>query len=259
MTFLIKYFFWSLKNKDYFMLFLIFIARRFIRILLLDSKKNIQQKRIKSLNMCKLKHINKNDFYKIYGIVNCYNSDSMEFCEQSKIEKKFQNNKLGGAADLELIYNICKHIEPKVIIETGVAYGWSSSVILNYIKKNSSEAKLISFDMPYPLCKNTSYVGSIVCEKFKTNWTLIKKIDLLAIKKILLKVKSIDFFHYDSDKSYEGMFRMFKIIYPYLKPNGFLIIDDINDNMAFHDFTEMYSLNSYIIKLNNKFIGIIKK
>ena len=45
----------------------------------------------------------------------------------------FNFDKLAGAADLELIYNICNHIKPKLIVETGVAFGWSSSVFKLYI------------------------------------------------------------------------------------------------------------------------------
>ena len=97
-----------------------------MRIILLDFKKNIQKKRNNSLDICKSKCIIKNDFYKFNRISNIYNPDSIEFCKKNKIEEKFQNHKLGGAADLELIYNICNHIKPKLIIETGVAYGWSS-------------------------------------------------------------------------------------------------------------------------------------
>ena len=55
------------------------------------------------------------------------------------------------------------------------------------------------------------------------------------------------------------MIKIFNIIYPLIKRNGYMIVDDINDNLAFHKFCNLFLLKPTIVKLNNKYIGIIKK
>lgn len=259
MDFLKKFIFWSLRNKINLFFSLIFIKRKLIRILKFKTKKKIYQEKLKSESICQRNYIIKENFYKGNKINNIYDASKMEFCNYSTKNDSLNFNKLAGAADLELIYNICNHIKPKIIVETGVAFGWSSSVFLNYIYNQSINTKLISFDMPYILSKNDNYIGKVVCEKFKKKWTLIKGVDYLSIKRNLHLMTNIDLFHYDSDKSYEGMIKIFNTVYPLIKENGFMIVDDINDNMAFHKFCDFFLVKPIIVKLNNKYIGIIKK
>ncbi len=259
MVFFIKFIFWSFRNKTNLFFSLIFIKRKLIRIIKFKTKKKIYQEKIRSESICQKNYISKENFYKQNRIYDIYDSSKIEFCNYSKKDISFNFNKLAGAADLELIYNICNHIKPKLIVETGVAFGWSSSVFLNYIYNQSIDTKLFSFDMPYLLSKNDNYIGRVVCKKFKKKWRLIKGIDYLSIKQNLHLMRNIDLFHYDSDKSYEGMIKIFNIIYPLVKENGYMIVDDINDNLAFHKFCNLFLLKPTIVKLNNKYIGIIKK
>ena len=45
-----------------------------------------------------------------------------------------------------------------------------------------------------------------------------------------------DFIHYDSDKSYEGRMKNYKLIWSMLNKKGCFVSDDISDNSAFFDF-----------------------
>ena len=56
---------------------------------------------------------------------------------------------MGGSAHIDLLYDCVKILKPTNIIETGVAFGWSSLAILKAISENKN-GKLISVDMPYP-------------------------------------------------------------------------------------------------------------
>ena len=63
------------------------------------------------------------------------------------------NFKLGGGGNYFLLYFLVRKFNPKTIVETGVAAGWSSLSILRALQKNRT-GKLFSSDFPYFRIKN---------------------------------------------------------------------------------------------------------
>ena len=57
--------------------------------------------------------------------------------------------RMGGPANLDLLYAAAETIGAMRLVETGVAYGWSSFALLASAA-NRPGAKLVSVDMPYP-------------------------------------------------------------------------------------------------------------
>ncbi len=165
---------------------------------------------------------------------------------------------MGGPGDLDLLYWSAEHLNASKVIETGVAYGWSSLAILLSLR-NRKDSRLISTDMPYPKRNNDSYVGCLVPEELKNNWYIIRYADRQALPKAVKALGQIDMCHYDSDKSYDGRMWAYPILWKALKPNGFFISDDIGDNVAFRDFSSIVERNPIVIKKANKYIGVIVK
>lgn len=167
--------------------------------------------------------------------------------------------KMGGQGAIDFIYTLCKGSDSRKIVETGVAYGWSSLAILLAIKENP-DAQLISSDMPYIKMNNDDYIGCIIPDELRKKWLLQRLPDVKGIPKALKKMKySIDLFHYDSDKSYTGRMWASPLIWNALNKGGLFISDDINDNLAFKHFSEKVNRKPIIIKHKGKFVGIIKK
>ena len=71
--------------------------------------------------------------------------------------------KMGAPADLELLYYMARHVDARRVIETGVAYGWSSLALLLSIS-DKLDGILVSTDMPYVLRGGDAYVGCVVPE-----------------------------------------------------------------------------------------------
>ncbi|MCX8533619.1 class I SAM-dependent methyltransferase [Chryseobacterium luquanense] len=177
---------------------------------------------------------------------------------QKALEK--QNNcpiKMGGAGALELLYSACEFTQAKAVIETGVAYGWSSFATLTSLQKRNGT--LYSSDMPYLGQNGDQYVGCIVPEDLKTNWKLFRHADRESLPKILKESGEIDVIHYDSDKSYEGMRWGYETLYPRLRKGGVFISDDINDNSAFQDFCERENIATTVVEYEGKYIGVFVK
>lgn len=165
---------------------------------------------------------------------------------------------MGGGGDLNLLYNLTLLPQVTNILETGVAYGWSSLAVLSALN-DKGNGKLYSTDMPYAKLNNENYVGCVVPNNLKDKWELIRKPDRIAIPQILDKVMNFDLCHYDSDKSYSGRKWAYPIIWNNLNDNGWFISDDISDNSAFMEFCLDKNIDPIIIEYDNKYIGVIHK
>lgn len=170
--------------------------------------------------------------------------------------------KMGGPGDLDLLYYLARHVGADKIIETGVAYGWSSLALLLAIRDNSKEnSRLISIDMPYIKLDNDEYVGCVVPKDLVKFWKIHRKSDRQALAIALNEMGgTIDFCHYDSDKSYSGRMWAYPKLWNALRPGGYFISDDIGDNIAFKDFAESTGVKYFIIKPDGlKYVGVMIK
>jgi len=165
--------------------------------------------------------------------------------------------KMGGAGNLELICQLCEHIQAKRIIETGVAYGWSSLAFLLSMRGREGTF-LVSTDLPYSTI-TAPYIGWVVPKNLRQNWELIKKPDKEALPKALEILPRIDMCHYDSDKTYEGRMLVYPLLWRALRKNGIFISDDVGDNLAFKKFAEQVGVDPIIVKSGKKYIGILIK
>lgn len=165
--------------------------------------------------------------------------------------------KMGGAGALELIYYSCEFTQAKKVIETGVAYGWSSLAALLSLEKR--KGILYSSDMPYLGQDGDKFVGFVVPENLKSNWKLFRYADKESLPKIFGEAQMVDVVHYDSDKSYEGRMWAYQELYKNLRKGGVFLSDDIGDNSAFQDFCENIPIDPTVVEFEGKFVGIFIK
>jgi predicted O-methyltransferase YrrM len=171
---------------------------------------------------------------------------------------KISDSDFGGPGDLKLLYKICESIGATSVLETGVAYGWSAAAILESIAQR--QGVLVSIDMPMPKQKNYDLIGVAVKKEHKQFWQLIEKPDKYGLLDGLKKLNGeLDICHYDSDKSYYGRKWAYPKIYNALNTGGFLISDDVEDNLGFKDFVELMNLKFTVHSIDGKFVGIIQK
>jgi predicted O-methyltransferase YrrM len=165
---------------------------------------------------------------------------------------------LGGEANLELLYHLVRGLGARCVIETGVAYGWSSLAIL-LAQEATGGGILISTDMPYPRLRNEGYVGWVVPERLRGSWTLIRRPDRPGLSRALARLRQIDLAHYDSDKTYAGQAWALRTIWRKLRPGGILIVDDIDCQAAFRDFSELAGVAPTVVDGCGKLIGVLQK
>lgn len=171
--------------------------------------------------------------------------------------------RMGGGGNVDLIYNLTEHLQAERVVETGVAYGWSSLAILLSLQRRPT-ARLASIDMPYPERNNDRYVGCVVPDELRSQWTLIRRADRQGLPLAHRALSWWDLCHYDSDKSYAGRMWAYPLLWEHLRPGGLFISDDIDDNVGFADFCAMVGLEPVVAAMpatqrGRKFIGVLQK
>jgi len=158
------------------------------------------------------------------------------------------------------LYALCKIIKPKIIVETGVAYGLSTSYILQALYENKS-GTLYSIDSEFRPWESELMIGSAIPDELKTHWKFVKGSSTEKLKDTLESVGKIDIFLHDSMHTYKNMIFEFESAWPYIKNNGFLLSDDILENNSFLEFYTSKNLKPFLLSsLDQKHMfGILKK
>lgn len=170
--------------------------------------------------------------------------------------------RMGGAGNLELLYEISTATNATRVIETGVALGWSTLALLLSLSRGGN-GKLVSTDMPYPKEQSEQYVGCVVPSDLSSQWILLRGPDRKVLPVALSMLPAIDLCHYDSDKSYKGRRWAYPLLWAALRPGGILISDDVGDNFGFRDFSVSVQGEPIIVAMSKtigtKYVGILVK
>lgn len=212
---------------------------------------------------CKQNAISNNEALEKLGIINFY-----EIKEKYKTEYNYaykvsdsMDFDWGGEGNGQLLYHLIKNTSSKKVLETGVAYGWSSLAILLAIQE-TSDSVLYSVDMPFFGTKDDTFVGCVIPFYLRNKWNLIRLADRDGIP-IACKSEEFDIIHYDSDKSYNGRKWAYPKLWNSLKKNGYLISDDISDNLAFKEFSKDINEPPLVVEIYDnrkvKHVGILVK
>lgn len=195
---------------------------------------------------------------KLFGIdIDPFRTDYREALAAAEQKERACPVKMGGPGALELIYYACEFTNAKNVVETGVAYGWSSlASLLSLVKR---EGTLYSSDMPYLAQDGDQYVGYVVPEQLKKHWKLFRFADRESLPKIFSENQVFDVLHYDSDKSYSGRMWAYGELYQHLRKGGVFISDDIGDNSAYQDFCEKNNIETTVVEYEGKYIGVFIK
>ena len=157
----------------------------------------------------------------------------------------------------KFLYLLCRILKPKIIVETGVAYGLSSFYILKALEKNNL-GKLYSIDSVFRPWQTERMIGSIIPQNLKERWTLVLGTSNKKLQQVFDNLEDVDIFIHDSLHTYKNMMFEFECAINKLK-QGIIISDDVLENDAFHDFTREHNVKNSIINVKDKSgLGIIE-
>jgi predicted O-methyltransferase YrrM len=137
-----------------------------------------------------------------------------------------------------LQYIAIRAFQPKIVVETGVANGVSSSYILLALQKNG-RGTLYSVGLNDPQYLPAGKpLGWVVPELLKSRWNLLIGDSCALLPSLLAKLGTIDLFIHDSLHTYDHMLWEYRTAFPYLRPGGLLFSDDAAWNPAFSEFCQ---------------------
>lgn len=152
----------------------------------------------------------------------------------------------GGWGDGEpglarVIWCLVRHLRPARIVETGVARGVTSRVILEALQRNGA-GDLWSIDLPPQLKPELhDQIAMAVKDRNDSRWTYIKGSSRRRLPGLLAELGQIDLFVHDSRHSEHNVRFELDQAWSALRPGGFLVADDIDLNWGFHSFTQAIS------------------
>lgn len=133
-----------------------------------------------------------------------------------------------------LLYFLTRLLRPSIVVETGVAAGYSSESFLQALKVNGG-GRLLSSDLPlFRFSQPERFVGALVDPALREGWELHLDGDRRNLPKMVAGIHHVDLFHYDSDKTRSGRDFAVSLLAPKL---GVLVMDDVSDNGWFRDYT----------------------
>ncbi len=164
-----------------------------------------------------------------------------------------------SAGRYELLYFLTRLHRPRTIVETGVAYGYSSFAFLRALERNGDGGRLWSSDFPFfRMADPERFVGIMVPEELRASWSLRTRGDGANLPEILAEVTNVDLFHYDSDKSARGRQFGCDLVLPHLASDGVFLMDDIQDNSWFKDHVEARGVEAVVFGGSNRaFVGAV--
>ncbi len=170
---------------------------------------------------------------------------------------------MGGAADLDLVYWLAESQRATAVIETGVAYGWSTLALLLSLHRREG-ALLVSVDRPYGAADSEAYVGCVVPPWLRSTWRLLRGADREMLPVAVRDLGTIDMCHYDSDKSYGGRRWAYALLWDALRTGGCFVSDDVGDNFAFRDFCAELGREPVVVRPPHvggtvKYVGVVMK
>jgi len=155
-------------------------------------------------------------------------------------------------------YTLVRLLKPELVVVTGVGAGVSSWTILHAMEENST-GTLISIDLPTPNTRLLPDVGYLVPEELRHRWDFQKGPSQRLLPQILSEVKEIDMFLHDSRHSYSNQLREYQTAWPFIRPGGILLSDDVN-NDALYEASRIWNCEPYIIgQRKDSPIGIVGK
>ena len=168
--------------------------------------------------------------------------------------------RMGGAGNSDLLYALCEALQAVSVVETGVAYGWSTLGILLSLRERP-QARLFSVDLPYLRLRNDAWIGVVVPPELRERWELFKMPDRQGLPLAIEAGRPLDLAHYDSDKRSEARLWAYPLLWDALRSGAVLVSDDVGDNLAFRDFSARVGVEPFIIADGDggKFQGLLRK
>jgi hypothetical protein len=153
----------------------------------------------------------------------------------------------GDARLGRLAWCLARHLRPDRIVETGVARGLTTRVLLEALERNGT-GHLWSIDLP-PLLEDSlgQETAAAVPERLYDRWTLLRGSSRRLLPGLVADLGQIDLFVHDSMHTARNVRFELEQIWPALAPGGAALIDDVEKNAATGRFLQALASTPAVI------------
>ena len=159
-----------------------------------------------------------------------------------------------GMSMSRLVYHLCRHISPDCVLETGVAAGMSSTVVLAALEKNGNGI-LSSVDV-------SAQVGELIPEKFRHRWNL----NVLPLNRkekhfshLVSELKGSKLFLHDSDHSDYWQQFEFEEAFSALQDCRYFLFDDVSLFLLNHVQKQHPSVTIFVLNEGHKYSAVFRR
>ena len=153
-----------------------------------------------------------------------------------------------------LCYVLCRALRPAVVLETGVAYGVSSSFITKALAMNG-HGELHSVDRAPVRAGVEDYIGALVPEQLRSRWTLHRGTSRRLLPDLLPELEGLSLFVHDSQHTYRNISWELRTVTPRLTRPAAVLVDDTAGNRAFEQWVEG-SRPAYSAVVEKEMVGV---
>lgn len=149
-----------------------------------------------------------------------------------------------------------RHTQPEVVIETGVAHGVTSRIILEALTLNDS-GHLWSIDLPHPLDLGLhAETGVAVTDECRPRWTYLEGASKDRLPPLMPEVGYVDMFVHDSLHTAKNTLFEMEQAAAAMRPGGVMLVDDIKSHLGFATFARRHAEYQTIVCETEDKIGM---
>jgi len=132
------------------------------------------------------------------------------------------------------------HIRPGIVVETGVAHGVSSRIVLEAMNQNGC-GHLWSIDLPYPIDRRLhAQTGAAVTDACRPRWSYLEGESTKRLPPLIAQVRHVEFFIHDSLHTARNTLFEMEQAARAMTPGGVMLVDDIRMHEGFSIFCQRH-------------------
>jgi hypothetical protein len=147
------------------------------------------------------------------------------------------------------------HLEPTIVIETGVARGVTSRFILEALDR-TGQGDLFSIDLP-PMNEWHSESGAAVPERLRHHWHFKQGASRRHLPSLVRELAPFSLFVHDSLHTTSNVLFELQTVWPDVAPGGMLLVDDVEDNSGFSRFVDGDGSREWVVAKEAERSGLV--
>jgi hypothetical protein len=135
---------------------------------------------------------------------------------------------------------VVRHARPRNVVETGVAHGVTSRVVLEALRWND-HGHLWSIDLPFPFDHRLhGETAAVVTDTCRSRWSYVEGSSKQRLPPLVAEVGQVEMFIHDSLHTAENTLFEMEQAASAMQAGGVMLVDDINSHLGFANFARRH-------------------